>query len=90
MQSHANRASFNRTRNILVALATVFAASTVVPAEAAAVVSNSLQQSSLVSVIEHIVGIIAVVFFVIVGIINNTLVKRLGFKSSEFVGLPNL
>lgn len=90
MSQPTDRTPSNRVRNALIVLATAMVASTVVPAEAASVVSNSLQQSSLVSAFEHTVSIIGVVFFIIAGIINNTLVKRLGFKLTEVVGLPSL
>ncbi|MCS4536476.1 hypothetical protein [Corynebacterium sp. HS2168-gen11] len=90
MSQHTDHTSLSRIRNALVVFGTALVASSVVPADAASVVGNSLQQSSLISAFEHTVSIIGVVFFIIAGIINNTLVKRLGFKLTEVVGLPGL
>lgn len=90
MSQHLSTTTRRRLLTTTVVIATALAASTVVPAEAASVVSNSVQNSSVVSALGNAVTAIGVFLFIIAGIINNTLVQRLGFKLTEVVGLPSL
>ncbi|MCS4536474.1 hypothetical protein [Corynebacterium sp. HS2168-gen11] len=90
MSQHTNQTVSNRMLSTTVIIATVLAVSTAVPAEASTVVTNSLQQGSVVSALGNALTAIGVFLFIIAGIINNTLVRRLGFKLTEVVGLPSL